>query len=74
MTSKNPKDGSIYLALFNISDNSSEKVAVRLADFGIKNAEVTNMWTGEKLGAVKGEVVVSLNAHASVLYKLKSKK
>ncbi|KQB42043.1 Alpha-galactosidase [Flavobacterium daejeonense] len=74
VTSKNPKDGSIYLALFNISDNSSEKVAVRLADFGIKNAEVTNMWTGEKLGAVKGEVVVSLNAHASVLYKLKSKK
>ena len=74
VTSKNPKDGSIYLALFNISDNSSEKVAVRLADLGIKNAEVTNMWTGEKLGAVKGEVVVSLNAHASVLYKLKSKK
>jgi hypothetical protein len=74
VSSKNPKDGSIYLALFNISDKSSEKVVVRLADLGIKNAEVTNMWTGEKLGALKDEVVVSLNAHASVLYKLKSKK
>ncbi|GEL10987.1 Alpha galactosidase A [Flavobacterium glycines] len=74
VTSKNPKDGSIYLALFNISDKFSEKVAVRLADLGIKNAEVTNMWTGEKLGAVKDEVTVTLNAHASVLYKLKSKK
>ncbi|WP_245600548.1 alpha-galactosidase [Flavobacterium daejeonense] len=74
VTSKNPKDGSIYLALFNISDNASEKVAVRLADLGIKNAEVTDMWTGKKIGAVKDEVTVTLNAHASVLYKLKSKK
>ncbi|MBA0883971.1 glycoside hydrolase family 27 protein [Flavobacterium undicola] len=74
VTSKNPKDGSIYLALFNISDRDLKEVSVRLADLGINNAEITNMWTGKKVGAVKGEVTVSLKEHASVLYKLKAKK
>ena len=74
VTSKNPKDGSIYLALFNISDRDLKEVSVRLADLGIKNAEITNMWTGKKVGTVKDEVVVSLKEHASVLYKLKAKK
>lgn len=74
VTSKNPNDGSIYLALFNISDINDEKVVVQLSDLGIKNADVTNMWTGKKIGTVEDEVAVTLKAHASLLYKLKIKK
>lgn len=74
VTSKNPNDGSIYLALFNISDKNDEKVVVQLSDLGIKNADVINMWTGKKIGTVKDEVAVTLKAHASLLYKLKFKK
>ncbi|MFC5683060.1 glycoside hydrolase family 27 protein [Flavobacterium sp. MAHUQ-51] len=74
ITSRNPKDKSIYLALFNISDRDFRDVSVRLADLGITSAEITNMWTGEKLGLVKDEIVVSVKEHGSVLYKLKSKK
>ena len=49
VTSKNAKDGSVYLALFNISDKDSQKVSVNLSDLGISgSAEVLNMWTGEK--------------------------
>ncbi|MNG38048.1 hypothetical protein D3C84_1255950 [compost metagenome] len=74
VTSKNPKDGSIYLALFNISDKNTEKVTVSLSNLGIKNAEVTNMWTAKKVGSVSNEISASLAAHSSVLYKLKVKK
>ncbi|MNY70525.1 hypothetical protein D3C86_2086800 [compost metagenome] len=74
MTSKNPKDGSIYLALFNISDKKTENVTVSLSDLGIKNAAVTNLWTGKKVGSVSNEISASLAAHSSVLYKLKEKK
>jgi len=74
VTSKNPKDGSIYLALFNISDKKTENVTVSLSDLGIKNADVTNLWTGKKVGSVSNEISASLAAHSSVLYKLKAKK
>jgi len=74
VTSRNPKDGSIYLALFNISDKSKDKVTVLLSELGIKNAEVTNLWTGKKVSSVSNEIAIPLAAHSSVLYKLKSKK
>ncbi|MGQ7947119.1 glycoside hydrolase family 27 protein [Flavobacterium sp. WC2509] len=74
ITSRNKKDGSIYLALFNISNIDAEKVSVSFADLGIKAAEITDMWTGMKIAPTSNEVSVSLKAHASVLYKLKSKK
>lgn len=74
ITSKNPKDGSIYLALFNISDRDFREVSVALTDLGISNAEITDMWTGKKVGTVKDKISVSVREHASVLYKLKSKK
>jgi len=74
VTSKNPKDGSIYLALFNISDRDFREVSVNLADLGISNAEITDMWTGKKVGTIKDQISVSVKEHGSVLYKLKAKK
>ncbi|OYX85459.1 MAG: alpha-galactosidase [Flavobacteriales bacterium 32-34-25] len=74
VTSRNPKDGSIYLALFNISERDFREVSVNLADLGINNAEITDMWTGKKVGTVKDKISVSVKEHGSVLYKLKAKK
>jgi len=75
VTSKNPKDGSIYLALINISDTDSQKVSVNLSDLGIAGfVSGSNMWTGEKLNLSTKEVSATLKPHSSVLYKLNSKK
>ena len=74
VTSKNAKDGSIYLALFNISDTVSKKVIVNLSDLGISGSvEVLNMWTGEKSKIISKEIETDLKPHSSVLYQLKSK-
>ena len=75
VTSKNPKDGSIYLALFNIADTVTENVAVNLADLGLSGSvEVLNMWTGEKSKVSSVAISADLKPHSSVLYQLKSKK
>jgi len=74
VTSK-AKDGSVYLALFNIADNDSQKVSVNLSDLGIPgSADVLNMWTGEKSKVTSKEISADLKPHSSVLYQLKSKK
>jgi hypothetical protein len=75
VTSKNAKDGSVYLALFNISDTASETVTVNLSDLGISDAaEVLNMWTGEKSKVASTAISAVLKPHSSILYQLKSKK
>ena len=75
VTSRNPKDGSIYLALFNISDTDSQKVSVSLSDLGITGfAAGSNMWTGEKLNISSKDISATLKPHSAVLYQLKSKK
>ncbi|PXY47109.1 glycoside hydrolase family 27 protein [Flavobacterium hydrophilum] len=74
VTSENPKDGSVYLALFNISDSAEEKVSVNLSDLNIPgfNGGI-NMWTGENLKISSKEISATLKPHSSVLYKLKTK-
>ncbi|GGF13866.1 glycoside hydrolase family 27 protein [Flavobacterium limi] len=75
VTSENPKDGSVYLALFNISDSAEEKISVSLSDLGIAgHVDCKNIWTGEKLNIHSKEVSATLKPHSSVLYKLQSKK
>jgi hypothetical protein len=75
VTSKNLKDGSIYLALFNISDKTSETISVNFSDLGISgNIEVLNMWTGEKSKVAHTAISAELKPHSSVLYQLKEKK
>ncbi|MGO4773243.1 glycoside hydrolase family 27 protein [Flavobacterium sp. W22_SRS_FK3] len=75
VTSKNPKDGSVYLALFNISDTALENIAVKLSELGISGtSEVLDMWTGKKLNISSKEISATLKPHSAVLYKLKPKK
>ncbi|MNR28166.1 hypothetical protein D3C85_1454780 [compost metagenome] len=75
VTSKNPKDGSVYLALINISDTASENISVNLSDLGISgNTAVLNMWTGEKSKVSSTAISAALKPHSSVLYQLKGKK
>jgi len=76
ITSKNPKTGDIYLAVFNISDAAApSSISISLADLGIKNeATLTDMWTGKEEGKVTGTFTKSLKSHASGLYKISFKK
>ena len=71
ITSVNEATGEVYLALFNIDDQKRLKLTASLADLGIEGeCNVTNVWTGEDLGAAKGEFSATLAPHASGLYKL----
>ena len=75
VTSKNPKDGSVYLALFNISDNATETISVNLSDLGISGSvQAVNLWTGEKSIVSSTAVSAALKPHSSVLFQLKAKK
>ncbi len=73
VTSRNPKTGERYLALFNISDNKEPAtVSVNLAELGVgKQARVTNLWTGKSLGKAETTFSVTLPAHASGLYSIR---
>lgn len=72
VTSRNPKTGERYLAVFNISDNTeSLKISISLSETGInRKSSITNMWTGENVGTFTGEFSVTLPAHTSGLYRL----
>lgn len=72
ITSKNAKTGDVYLALFNMSDESSVEVSVALNTLGVKDgAKVTEMWSGKELDATSGASFAKvLPAHASGLYKI----
>jgi alpha-galactosidase len=76
ITSKDPKNGDVYLALFNISeDKTPMSIGVDMAELGIKNAvSVKNMWTNEVVGTYTGKFEQTLNSHASGLYKITAKK
>ncbi|MCD0470586.1 glycoside hydrolase family 27 protein [Flavobacterium sp. JAS] len=75
VSSKNPNDGSVYLALFNISDNITESISVNLSDLGIAgDVAVLNMWTGEKSKVLSKKISAELKPHSSILYQLKSQK
>lgn len=48
ITSKDPKSGSTYLALFNLSDNDNITVSINLKDLKIneQNVRAYDLWTG----------------------------
>jgi hypothetical protein len=70
ITSKNAKNGNIYLAIFNISDNPEHaEITVNLPDIGIsQKCELSNLWTGESLGAIEQALSVKLPPHACKLF------
>jgi hypothetical protein len=69
ITSKNPYNGDIYLALFNISENTLA-VEASLEDLGLREARVTDMWTGGKIGTFSKTFSRELPRHGCGLYKL----
>ena len=73
VTSRNPKSGERYLALFNISDNTDPmNISIAISDAGInEKCVVTNLWTGKDEGTFSDEFSVTLPAHSSGLYCLK---
>lgn len=75
ITSENKKSNLKYLALFNVSDSLSLDVQVNLSDIGLTdNTKITNMWTGEAVGANMDVFVQNLSPHASGLYKIEHSK
>ena len=74
ITSRHPKTGEVYLALFNKGDDKDREVGVSLADLGLDGTcEAVDLWTGESLGEVSGKFAQTLRPHASGLYRLKTK-
>ena len=73
ISSRNPNTEEVYLAIFNIADEGSQKISVNLKDLGLNgDCKVTNMWTGEDMGIVSNDFVQSLKPHASGLYKFEN--
>jgi alpha-galactosidase len=71
ITSVNKQAGHTYLALFNISDSLSIDVGVQLADLDIPGtANITDMWSGEELGAFDTTFSRNLQPHSSGLYRI----
>lgn len=72
ITSKNPKTGEVYLALFNLNDDPNPRnIGVTLADLGLEGSfQATDLWTGKKIARVDERFQQALKPHRSVLIKL----
>lgn len=72
ITSRNARNGDIYLALFNIHDDNTVEFEVSAKELSLKdgNYQITEMWSGQKVGTVNETLSVTIAPHASVLYKL----
>ena len=71
ITSKDSRDGTDYLAIFNANEEAME-ISVDLKDNGIEGKKITNLWNGEVMKAKSKEAfVVKLEPHASVLLGIK---
>ncbi len=65
------KDGSVYVALFNLSDNE-RNISVDFAEIGIdKKASVRDLWAKRDIGYAENRVQASIPAHGAKLYQLK---
>jgi hypothetical protein len=70
LTARHP-GGAVYLALFNLQDHAPQTLTVKLSDIGFtRGARAANLWTGEQLGALNGEITSPLAPHACALYRL----
>jgi alpha-galactosidase len=63
------ENGDAYLALFN-TGKAEREVGFKLAPLGIDSAEVTDLWTGQKLGNHTGRFGTTLPSHGAGLYRL----
>ncbi len=71
ITSQNATSGAVYLAMFNLSDETPVTIDVDLADVELEGSvSATDMWSGDNLGAVSGKISRELDLHACALFKL----
>lgn len=75
ITSRNPNNGDVYLALFNLNDGDSPvNVKVGLDELGLQGKhEAIDLWSGKKIGEVSESFQQLLRPHASLLIKLKGR-
>jgi alpha-galactosidase len=73
VSSRNPKTKETYLAVFNLSDSKEPiDIPVALAEMGVKKkVSVKDLWTGESLGKIAGNINTSLSAHSCRLYSIR---
>lgn len=62
-------NGDAYLGLFNTGKVERE-IGFKLAPLGIASAEVTDLWTGQKLGRHTAAFAATLPSHGAGLYRL----
>lgn len=62
-------NGDAYLALFN-TGKAEREVGFKFGSLGIGSAEVTDLWTGRKLGRHAGSFAATLPSHGAGLYRL----
>ncbi len=77
-TADDPATAAKYVAVFNVRDREEKSlepgiaVPVRLADLGLAGpVVVTDVWSGETVGAVSGEFVPVVPYHGAGLFRLK---
>jgi hypothetical protein len=71
ITSHNPNDGDIYLAVFNLSDTDKKEVQVDFGELGISGkCRIHDMWSGEKGNEQEHSLTLTLMPHSSKLYKI----
>ena len=71
ITSRNPENGVVYLALFNLNDEISKEISIELSNLGLEGESlIKDLWTGENLGKVSGSITIEYQPHACGLYQL----
>jgi len=63
------ENGDAYLALFN-TGKAEREVGFGFASLGFGSAEVTDLWTGQRLGRHKDSFSATLPSHGAGLYRL----
>jgi len=75
ITSANKKMNETYLALFNISDESSLDVGLDLKTLGLDGpVKIYDMWSGKEVAVFSDSFSRNLAPHASGLYRIKETK
>lgn len=70
---RNEKDGSLYTALFNLSDEMAE-VSVELKELELDNQEevsLLDLWEGTSSASRESVITAELPAHGCVIYQVK---
>jgi hypothetical protein len=72
VTSRNPNNGDVYLAVFNLSDTDKKAVQVDFGELEISGkCHISDMWSGEQAEEQEGSLTLTLLPHCSKLYKIK---